>query len=80
MYEDACKVFKTILKINPDYYRSYLGIGICFDKLGESAKAKRYYRKYLNLKPEAYNFISVKNRLISLLPDEPVKKNFLKIV
>lgn len=79
-FEEAGDVFRAILKINPQYYRAYLGIGICFDKIGEHSKAKRYYKKYLTLKPEAINFVSVKNRLDALTQAEPAKENFLKLV
>ena len=46
-YLNSAKVFKQVLKLKPDYYRAYLAIGICMEKLGNVASAKRFYKKYL---------------------------------
>ena len=34
-YQDAASVFVQLIKINPQYYKAVLGIGICFDKMGK---------------------------------------------
>ncbi|MDD3437143.1 MAG: tetratricopeptide repeat protein [Candidatus Gastranaerophilales bacterium] len=62
-YYEASIVFNQVLKINPDYYRAYLGIGICFDKLGKLSDAVRYYRKFLNYKPNSHHAPVVRTRL-----------------
>ena len=56
-------VLHQILKINPDYYRAYMNIGLCFDKLGKRADAQRYYRKFLLKKPNSHQAQFVKTRL-----------------
>lgn len=52
-YRKAVPLFKKILQINPDYYRAYLGLGICFDKLGRLTSAVRFYKKYISIKPNS---------------------------
>ena len=79
-YNEAIDVFSDILTLNPDYYRSYLGIGICLDKLGETVKAKRYYKRYLRLMPDAPNAKNVIKRLEDILKASLKHENFLKIV
>ena len=68
-YHEASKVLHNILKLNPEYYRAYAGIGICFDKLGKRADAQRYYRKFLSMKPFSHQAQFVKARL------EKIKNN-----
>ena len=80
MFREAMDVFFDILDINPKYYRSYLGIGICLDKIGEASKAKRYYIKYLTLMPDAPNKQNVLTRLEKLKKNNPEKTAVLKIV
>lgn len=78
-YREASAVLFEILKINPDYYRAYAGIGICFDKLGKRADAQRYYRKFLVMKPFSHQAQFVKTRL-NKLKSLKSSKNSLKIV
>jgi len=40
-----------------------LGIGICFDRLGKTTCAVRYYKKFLKLKPNSKNAPDVECRL-----------------
>ena len=65
-YKEACYLLNEILKINPEYYRAYIGIGICFDKLGKRVDAQRYYRKFLSKKPFSRHAEFVKTRLNKL--------------
>lgn len=46
-YREASGVLNKIMKLDSTYLKAYVGIGICFDKLGKKADAQRYYRKYL---------------------------------
>lgn len=62
-YKEASILLHQIMKINPDYYRAYMSIGICFDKLGKRADAQRYYRKFLLKKPNSHQAQFVKTRL-----------------
>ena len=80
LYQEAASVFCELIKINPRYYKAVLGIGICFDKLGKTSSALRYYKKFLQLKPNSANAPDVISRM------EQIKKgrsfssnNFLKL-
>ena len=79
-FEDAIDVFRSILKVDKNYHRAYLGIGICFDKFGDTSMAKRYYKKFLKLMPDAVNAKTVMQRLFEINQKQPVKENFLKVV
>ena len=46
-FKKAICLFKNILKINEEYYRAYLGLGLCFDKMGKYIYAVRFYKKYI---------------------------------
>ena len=75
-YKEASNVLHSLLKLNPDYYRAYAGIGICFDKMGKQSSAQRYYRKFLSEKPFAHNAEFIKNRLDKLKNRKIANKNF----
>ena len=62
-YKEASLLLNQVIKLNPDYYRAYLGIATCFDKLGRRVDAQRYYRKFLSLKPFSHQAQFVKARL-----------------
>ena len=47
-YKEASTVLNKIMKIDSTYSKAYVGIGICFDKLGKKTDAQRYYRKFLS--------------------------------
>lgn len=78
-YFEASIVFNKILKLNPDYYRAYLGIGICFDKMDKSADAMRYYKKFIDRKPNSHHASFVKSRIIKL-KSEKKDSGFLSLV
>ena len=65
-YQEASKILNELLKLNPEYYRAYVGIAICFDKLGRKSDAQRYYRKFLLMKPFSHQAQFVKTRLLKL--------------
>ena len=71
-----------VLKLNPDYHRAYLGIGICFDKLNKSTDATRYYKKFLAYKPNSHHTPFVKERLSRIAQSQSLKKDksFLSII
>lgn len=79
-YQQAAVVFGELLKINPQYYKALLGIGICFDKLGKTSNAIRYYKKFLQLKPNSKNAPDVISRLEHIKKGRVVSaNNFLKL-
>lgn len=65
-YQEASAVLNKILKLNPDYYRAYLGIAICFDKLNKNSEALRYYRRFIDYKPNSQHSDFVETRLNEL--------------
>lgn len=80
LYQQAAAVFGELLKINPQYYKAVLGIGICFDKLGKTSSAIRYYKKFLQLKPNSKNAPDVVSRLEQIKKGRVVSaNNFLKL-
>lgn len=65
-FKEASLVLNQIMKLDPDYHKAYVGIGICFDKLGKRSDAQRYYRKFLLNKPDASQANFVKTRMQKL--------------
>lgn len=65
-YKDASTVFNEILKVKPGYTKAFLGIGICFDKLKKTVSAMRYYKKFIEQKPNSSHAPFVENRLFNL--------------
>lgn len=47
-YKEASFVLNEAAKLDSNYSKAYVGIGICFDKLGKKIDAQRYYRKFLS--------------------------------
>jgi len=79
-YAKAANVFAQLLKINPQYYKAILGIGICFDKMGKTSGAIRYYRRFLMVKPNSKNAPDVVERLKQIQKTHCLsKENFLKL-
>ena len=65
-FSEAILLFKQMLKINPDFYRAYLGIGLCFDKLEKYTFAIRYYKKYISAKPNSPTSKSLVGRICEI--------------
>lgn len=65
-YMEAIALFKEILKINEEYYRAHLGLGLCFDKLGEYIYAVRHYKKYISKKPHSQTAKSLVGRILEI--------------
>lgn len=80
-YKKAIALFKKILKINEEYYRAYLGLGLCFDKMGKYIYAVRFYKKYIAYKPHSQTTKSLVGRIYEIYKNkEKVKSTNLKIV
>ena len=41
-YLKSAKLFKKVIKLKPDYYRAFLALGICYEKLGNSYSSNVY--------------------------------------
>ena len=79
-YKEASSVLHKMLKIAPNYYKAYAGIGVCFDKLGKTSNAQRYYRKYLSEKPFSNKADFIKNRLDKIKTRNISKTKYLQII
>ena len=65
-YKKGIALFKNILKINEEYYRAYLGLGLCFDKMGKYIYAVRFYKKYIAKKPNSQTAKSLVGRIYEI--------------
>ena len=80
-YKKAIALFKKILKINEEYYRAYLGLGLCFDKMGKYIYAVRFYKKYIAYKPNSQTTKSLVGRIYEIYKNkDKVKSSNLKII
>ncbi len=70
-YEEALELFKQILRINPNYYRANLGLGICLDRLEQYPSAIRYYKKYISQKPKSETAHALVNRICEIYGEKP---------
>lgn len=48
-YEEAQKEFESILEKNPNSADAYYGLGVIYEKQGDSVKARSYWRKTLKI-------------------------------
>ena len=81
--EDETRILglKYDIKINENYHRAYLGLGLCFDKIKKYTLAVRYYKKYITLKPHSDTTKSLVGRIYEIYKNKtPVKNKKLKIV
>ncbi len=76
-YKEASEVLHKAIKLNPNYYKAYAGIGVCFDKLGKRSFAQRYYRKFLSEKPFSHNAEFIKNRLDKIKTHKSLNSHLL---
>ena len=80
-FKNAINIFKQILKINKGYYRAYLGLGLCFDKLNKLSYAVRFYKKYIAQKPHSETAKSLAGRIYEIYKNKNTKQNNnLKII
>ena len=77
-YKEAAQILHELIKLNPDYNKAYAGLGICLDKLGQSASAQRYYRRFLTKKPFSHSAGFISNRL-DKIKNYKVQKSYLKL-
>lgn len=52
-YEKALEAYLTALKNSPDFFVHYENIGWCYERLDDRFNAKKYYKKALELNPNA---------------------------
>jgi len=71
-------MFRKILKINPSYSRTYMALAVCWEKLGNTRDAVRYYKKYLKISNNCINNIEAE-KMLKKLKSAPIKTNSLKL-
>lgn len=81
-YISAVKLYRKVLSLNKDFYRAYLGLGLCFDRLEKYTSAIRFYKKYIAYKPKSQTAKSLVGRIyeIGSIKRKHKNKNNLKIV
>ena len=79
-YEESSKTFFKLTKRNPDYYKAYLGIAMCFDKLERYSDAIRYYKKFLQIKQFSEDAVFARQRITELREMLPAKKSIFSLV
>ena len=79
-YLEASKLFFDILKRNPDFHRAYFGIAVCFDNMKKISEAKRYYAKFLKMRPNSSHADYVRNRLNALKCKESKIPEYMSLV
>ena len=79
-YLKSAKLFKTVIKLKPDYYRAFLALGICYEKLGNSLAAKRFYKKYVKISNNVLTNEEVKHRILELEFNNKNEINNLRIL
>jgi len=74
-YLSVCEEFKKVLKFAPDCSDIYFNIGMCYDKSSSSGLVKdiwgcgqaiEYFKKYIELKPDAQNKREVQDKIYEL--------------
>ena len=65
-YKEACSVLIDLMKVSPSYADAYLGIATCLEKIGNKTDAQRYYRKFINQRPQLNQAQFAKRRLKDL--------------
>ena len=78
-YRESCGVLIDLIKIAPSYAQAYLGIATCLEKLGKKSDAQRYYRKFIQQRPQLNQAHFAKTRL-QTLKQKAAKKDFLSLV
>ena len=63
-----------------DYYRAYLALGICYEKLGNKMAAKRFYKKYVKISNNIITNEEVKQRIFELEFNNKNEINNLRIL
>lgn len=79
-YVEASKIFLEILKIDAGFYRAYFGLAVCFDNMKKTAEAKRYYSKFLKLRPDSTHSDYAKNRISALKNTKSNRPTYMSIV
>lgn len=60
---NAEKALKGCLKLQPDHANCHRGLGVVYAQLGDTARACAYYKKYLELLPNASDAESVRQAI-----------------
>ena len=78
-FKEACSVLIDLIKVVPNNAQAYLGIATCLEKLGNKTDAQRYYRKFIQQRPQLNQAHFAKTRLQNL-KQKSVSKSYLSLV
>ena len=78
-YKEACGVLIDLIKVAPTNAQAYLGIATCLEKTGNKTDAQRYYRKFIQQKPQLNQAHFAKTRLQNL-QQKTANRNYLSLV
>ena len=59
----ALATFRGSLSANPNYAPTWRGLGLVYEKLGNKGEARKAFKKYLQLAPNAGDTDQIKDRL-----------------
>ena len=79
-YKEASEVLNKLIKLDSKNIEAFVGIGICFDKLGKKSYAQRYYRKFLTNQPTSNKVDFVKNRMKKIRDEQNRNIQVLRFV
>ena len=79
-YLEASRIFLEILKVDADFYRAYFGLAVCFDNMKKTAEGKRYYSKFLKLRPQSTHSDYAKNRISALKTPKLNRPSYMGLV
>ena len=51
-FEDALKALELALKLDPESPTTHLNLGVCYQALGQSSRARAAYQEALRLQPD----------------------------
>lgn len=79
-YLEASKIFFDILSKNSAFHRAYFGLAVCFDNMKKISEAKRFYSKFLRIKPNSSHADYAKERLGILSKNNTEKVTYMSLV
>lgn len=79
-YQEAGQILSKLVKIFPECTHAYLGLGVCYEKLGNVKRAKRYYNKFLSLTSDPEQIEMVNEKLSKFKRNDKLKLSHLSLI
>lgn len=77
-YQEAGQILAKLVKVFPECVHAYLGLGVCFEKMGNLSGAKRFYKKFISYSNDTEQADTIRKKLVNF--DVCQKTNTLKLV